>query len=103
MEEISQGMLEDLIESGETLVVDFYASWCGPCKMMHPVFENESKQHTKVKFVRINVDEAYEFCMKSNIQSIPTFIVYEKGKEKKRTLGYMSPDDFHTFVELSLK
>ncbi|MBQ8468727.1 MAG: thioredoxin [Clostridia bacterium] len=102
MEEISQGMLEDMIDSDQTLVVDFYASWCGPCKMMHPVIEKEGEKHKNVKFVRVNVEDAYDFCEKNNIASIPTIIVYKNKKETNRTMGLMSSDDFHQFIELSI-
>ena len=78
----------DSIISGNPLVlVDFWASWCGPCKMMHPVFERMAKKFRGVKFARVNVDENQNIAMRFGVQSIPTFIMFSGGKVVDKLLG----------------
>ena len=58
-------------------LVDFWADWCGPCKMMHPIFESLSKKYPKIKFARVNVDQNQNIAMKFAVQSIPMFIIFK--------------------------
>ncbi|NBU96829.1 MAG: thioredoxin [Spirochaetia bacterium] len=94
MEEIKQlpSSFEELLESHEKpILVDFWAEWCPPCKMMNPVINQIAKDwKEKVTVVKINTDEKAEIASKYNISSIPTLILFKKGKEVKRSLGAMS-------------
>ena len=67
--------------------MDFWAEWCGPCKMMHPVFESLSKKYPKIKFARVNVDNNQNIAMRVGVQSIPTFIMFKSGKILDKMLG----------------
>jgi thioredoxin len=66
--------LSDLIQSGKSIILDFYASWCGPCKKIAPFFEKISHDFTNIVFVKINVDEAEKIAEYFNISAMPTFI-----------------------------
>ncbi len=80
------------VEDSKGLVfVDFYADWCGPCKMMSPIVDELSKE-TDVKVVKINVDNSPEIAQKYGIMSIPTFIVFKDGKEYKKHIGMCDKD-----------
>ena len=80
------------VEDSKGLVfVDFYADWCGPCKMMSPIVDEMSKE-VDVKVVKLNVDEAPEIAQKYGIMSIPTFIVFKDGKEYKKHIGMCDKD-----------
>jgi thioredoxin 1 len=76
------------IATGKT-VVDFFAEWCGPCKMMEPFFKEASEEVTDVKFAKLNVDDVQEVAGQFGVTSIPTMIVFENGKEVKRTTGFL--------------
>ena len=72
------------------VIVDFWAQWCGPCKMMMPVLEKYSAEDEAVEVVKINVDEDTDLASKYGIRSIPTFILFEDGEVVARQSGAMS-------------
>lgn len=80
-------------------IVDFWAPWCGPCKMFGPIFEETSKQYNKEKFCKINVDEDNTTPKEFGIMSIPTIIMFENGKEIKRKIGFMDKNELINFIE----
>ncbi|MFH1174557.1 MAG: thioredoxin [archaeon] len=73
----------------KTVIVDFWAEWCGPCKMMEPMFKELSKDYDCIVFAKMNVDEHPDFVAELGIQSIPTLIVFKNGKETDRIVGMM--------------
>ena len=79
---------EVLNVSGKVLV-DFWASWCGPCMMMAPVLEDMAKAYPELKIVKVNVDAVQEPAVKLGINNIPAFILFENGKAVKKTVGAM--------------
>lgn len=80
------------ISNGKTLV-DFYADWCGPCKMVAPIVEEIANEYPDITVGKVNVDLDGEIAMKYNIVSIPTIIVFENGKEKSRIVGYRPKEE----------
>ena len=90
---------KEVIESNQICIVDFWAPWCGPCKMIAPVFTQLSEKFTAIKFVKMNVDENQVVPSKFSIQSIPTFIVFKNGAEINRKIGGMSKDQFIAWIE----
>ena len=88
------------IASGRVLV-DFYATWCGPCKMLAPILEkiDERKEAGELLIVKVDVDEASDIAMKFGIQSIPTLILFENGKAVKSSLGYMPKPQLLNFLK----
>jgi len=75
------------------LIVDFWAEWCGPCKMMAPVFDELAAERTDIRFARCNVDACYPIAEHFGVSAIPTFLLFENGKETGRTAGYQSKED----------
>lgn len=88
---ITNNNFEEEILNGETTaIVDFYADWCGPCKMMAPIIDEIAEENTNVKVGKINVDENQELAMKYNVMSIPTIIIFKGGKIHKQFVGVTS-------------
>lgn len=84
----SENFEKEVLNSNEPVLVDFYADWCGPCKMMAPVVEELARElQGKAKVGKINVDENQDLAMEYNVMSIPTLIIFKEGKEFKRFVG----------------
>lgn len=82
----------------EKTVVDFYATWCGPCKMLGPMFEEVSKE-SDIKFVKVDIDEHEDLCREYKVMSVPTLILFENGKEIKRNIGFMPKEQLREFIK----
>lgn len=91
---------EDVLANNAKVLVDFYADWCGPCKMLAPVLEDVSKEHADIAFVKVNVDQVQELAAKFNVMSIPTLIVFANGKAVKQTMGFMPKAELNKFLEV---
>ena len=83
------------VSSDKPTLVDFWADWCGPCKMMHPVFQSLSKKYPKIKFARINVDQNQNIAMKFAVQSIPMFIMFKSGQIIDKMVGAVGAPGIH--------
>ena len=91
---INEDSYEETIKNGLVLV-DFYATWCGPCKMLAPVLEQ-----LDINVVKIDVDESPELARKEGILSIPTLILFNDGEFKDRKSGFMSKEDIEAWIEM---
>ena len=85
------------------VIVDFFADWCGPCKMLAPIFEEVGNEmEGKAKFIKVNVDEARDIADKFRISTIPTMIVLKNGEKKEVSVGFMPKEKIKETVEKHL-
>ena len=82
------------------VLVDFFATWCGPCKMLAPVLEKIANEHEDLTVLKIDVDEVPDVASKYDIRSIPTLILFENGQPVDMKLGYMPEDSVLRFAKL---
>ncbi|MEM3127039.1 MAG: thioredoxin [Candidatus Woesearchaeota archaeon] len=95
---------QEVINSNVPVLVDFWAEWCSPCKEMAPKFENVSKKfQNRIKFAKLNVEQADKIPAKYGIRSIPCFIFFKNGKEVDRIIGSQPESTFAQAVENLLK
>ena len=93
----------DVINSDIPVFVDFWAEWCGPCRMVGPVVEELANDYDgKVKFVKVNVDEAGELSKKYNVFSIPTLILLNKGEIVSQQVGAASKESYQSMIDRAL-
>ena len=85
-----------LVESNEIFIVDFYADWCGPCKMLAPIMEEISKDH---KVFKVNTDDEEELAMEYGIMSIPCVIAFKDGIEVNRSIGLVDKDTILNLIK----
>ena len=91
MLELNTDNFKKEIGSGK-VIVDFWAEWCGPCKMLGPIFEEASKEIEDVKFAKVNVDENNEIAAEVGVRGIPTMVLYKDGQEVSRIVGLLQKD-----------
>ena len=91
--------------TNKPVIVDFYADWCGPCKMFAPIFEEAQKRYgSKAIFIRIDVDQEEDVARRYHIQSIPTtMVVLDKGNDHRKAVGYMNEERLMEFISPFLK
>ncbi len=95
--------LEEILAEGKPVFCDFWASWCGPCRMLAPVFEEISNKYDdKAVFVKVNVDEQEDSAMKYGISSIPNVIAFKDGEPVANSLGFVPASALESFVKENL-
>lgn len=88
----------DEVIKKDKVVIDFYAEWCGPCKMLSPILDKVSKE-LNLDTYKVNVDEVEDVARQYGIMSIPTVMIFEKGKMTKKNVGFMDDAELREFVK----
>ena len=83
---------EAVISGNKPVLVDFFATWCGPCQMMLPIIEEIADEAKDFGVVKLDIDESPEIAAKYNVMSVPTFIIFKDGKDIERMMGAMPKD-----------
>lgn len=93
----------EILKAQIPVVVDFYADWCGPCKMMSPLMEKLSSEYEgKVKFCKVNVDDEEELAIQNKVQSIPLFVLYKDGQVIDKAVGARAEDEMRELISKAL-
>ena len=102
--QISEADFESkVLKSEKPVVVDFYADWCGPCRMLAPIFEElEKEMGDKVGFVKLNVDEARTTAQKYGVMSIPMVVIFKGGEPAAQMVGARPKDSLKSWIEENL-
>lgn len=88
---------DELIKEG-IVVVDFFATWCGPCKMLGPIIENLGNSMENVKFIKIDVDKNEDLARRYGVMSIPTIIFFKEGKEVEKHIGFITENGIKEII-----
>ena len=102
IEELDEGNFDEFISNGN-VIVDFWAEWCGPCKMMGPQFDEASKEIKDVKFGKVDVENNQELASRFQVMSIPTTIFFKDKEQVDRKVGALSKEDIEGAVEDNFK
>lgn len=84
---------QEVLQAEGRILVDFWADWCGPCRMLSPIIEEIADEHDDIKVCKVNVDEESALAQRYNVMSIPMVVMFENGKITGQTVGYQ-PKDF---------
>ena len=102
VKEMTGRELDALVESGKKVVCDFWAPWCGPCRMLGPVIEKLSEEFEGTEFVKVNVDQNGDLAASLGIFSIPDVYVFSDGQIKAHNLGYLPEEQMRAFLQENL-
>ena len=97
--DLNESNFDQVISSDTPTLVDFWAEWCGPCRMMHPIFTRLAKKYTKIRFARLNVDQSQSIAMRFGVQAIPTFIMFKSGLPADKMLGAIGEPGIHMICQ----
>ena len=88
---------EEAIKEG-TVLVDFFATWCGPCKMLSPVLEEVAEENPNINILKIDVDEVSELAVRYGVQAIPTLMLFKNGQRVETRMGYQNKNQLLAFI-----
>ena len=89
---------KEVMQAEGTVLIDFWAAWCGPCRMIAPAVEKIAEEHPEVKVCKINIDDEQDLALQYNVMSIPTLLVFKGGQLVKRSVGVISKNDIKELV-----
>lgn len=96
--ELKNENFKEEIKEG-TVLVDFYATWCGPCKMMHPVIDQIEKENENLKVIKIDVDQHEDLAREYGVMSIPTILLMKNGEIKEKNIGFTPKETLTKWLE----
>lgn len=88
----SDNFEEEVLKSGQPVLIDFWATWCGPCQMQAPIIEELAEERTDVKVAKIDIDQEADLAMKYRVMSIPTLMVFKDGQPAATAVGVQTKD-----------
>lgn len=89
---------QEILNGTQKILVDFWASWCAPCRMLAPVVEEFASEHPQIKVCKINIDEDSELAMKYKVMSIPTLVVFQDGEAVNKSVGVISKEEIEALL-----
>lgn len=89
---------KEVLQAEQTVLVDFWAAWCGPCKMVAPIIDQIAEEHGEVKVCKVNVDEEASLAIDYKVMSIPTLLVFKKGQVTNQSIGLQSKSDIEAML-----
>lgn len=92
----------EVIKSDKPVLVDFWAPWCGPCKMVGPIIEALAEKMENIKFCKIDIDQNVEWASKLKVMSIPTMVIYKDGEVMASQIGALPEEDLRRFIEANI-
>lgn len=102
MKIVASNEFKNEIESGVT-IVDFFATWCGPCKMLAPVLEGlASDMEGKVKFIKVDIDQSLDLANEFQIASVPTMVIFKDGQKVDQLIGFLPKERIQETIEKNL-
>ena len=88
----------EVLQAREPVLIDFYADWCGPCKMLSPIIDEVAQENDDIKVVKVNVDESSDIALEYKVMSIPTLIVIKNGQEVARSIGVIDKSEIKNML-----
>ncbi len=100
MKIINKNEFENIIKENKPTLVDFFATWCGPCKMLSPILEKvEEESNGEYNIVKVDIDESYDLAKKFGIMSVPTMIVFKNGEEVEKIIGLRQKNQIEEIIK----